>query len=1133
MRGYLRVLAAAVVLGSVAMIPRPAGAAPEEPNTAVWTASSYENVFKDDVPAANADRAISLVVARNEFEAAQVMIRKDQEFTVSGVDLPDLTGPAGTIPAANLSYHFLDYVHLNHNSVFGGNQPVDNVVHQAPGDFPDALSNDRTRTVPANTTQPIWIRSYIPKQTAPGTYEGAVTVHTDSGDYQVPISLQVENVTIPDAVDSSFTTALWTTNLGPMSWDVGKGDTIKLFYGWDRYSPQWWQLMGHFAQAMKDYRNNDLPLPVVSLLLDGGSSVDADGTYHFDWSRFDQVVDFFTQHGAVKRLEGFWMSGDAFGKSAWQTELIGRDDDGKPIREYAQSDSEQVAGWVDQFVPALKAHIEANGWAGKWWMHVGDEPSNDRHIASYKAMAGKIRAHWPDVRLGDAIFDQNSATQLDPVEDILIPNELAIGPNPDYYEQQRQAGKELWMYNCNIPIGTYLNRFIDQPVWDQRATMWYSFEHGITGYLHWAMNNWQYAIDDQDVKGDGYIVEPDKANNTIKPTIRYESLRDGLEDRELLQIVAQKDPGLAGGIAHSLVTDANRYSRDTAYMRRIRDILVSAAAGNADFDAQLAQATTGKVDLGAQSHVDAVKVRWKTGGTRTFAVQTSYDGTRWGTAATVEKATGPDAFVGVDAKARYVRVQVSDGPKDISVIRVAGAALDSPDLAGGKKYTKSVKPDHPDARNATSTDGILAGDASDNRSWGIDVAPGQTATVSATVDLGSTQSIGRIDIHRYQDYETRYSPDSVQVATSVDGKTFIDKGRSERPNGPDGLWYDFTFPSTDARYIQVTFTKTGADQADALFIDEIEAYAPPAGQGVNFAQGLKYVKSAEPDDPTYPDSRGAESTDGVIAGPSSDGHGYAYYLDSGQTRTISITIDLQGPKTISSAQLAKYDDGVHSYAPDKVAVYTRNDGEDFVERGSATWATGSWFSVDFAPVSASYVRFDITKTQGHFADYLFLDELAVYGDPATSTTNVALHRPYTKSDGGDPSYTDTDGTDSTDGYIAGHYSDHKSYAYLLDDGETRTVDITVDLGQSRDLQLVRFWRYNDGQHGYAPDQIVVSTSADGTNFTPQQTVTEPDDRWFIAPLKDVTARYVRISATKTYGYFAEYIFVDEIQVFGR
>ncbi|HVX44371.1 MAG TPA: discoidin domain-containing protein, partial [Mycobacteriales bacterium] len=659
------------------------------------------------------------------------------------------------------------------------------------------------------------------------------------------------------------------------------------------------------------------------------------------------------------------------------------------------------------------------------------------------------------------------------------------------------------------------------------------FEHGLSGYLHWAMDNWQYAIDDQDVKGDGYIIEPDKEHNTFKPTIRYESLRDGLEDRELLQIVAQKDPGLADGIAHSLVTGATRYSRDTAFMRRIRDLLVTAAAGKADFDAQLARASTSRIDLGQQSQVDAVKVTWKSAGTRTFAVQTSYDGVRWGTAATVDRATGPDAFVGVDAKARYIRVQVSAGPKGVSTVRVAGVALDAPNLAGGKKYTKSVRPDHPDARNATSTDGILAGDSSDGRSWGVDVAPGTTATVSATVDLGSTQPVGRIDIHRYQDYETRYSPDSVHIATSVDGKTFVDKGQLEQADGPDGLWYDFTFPATDARYIKVTYTKTGADQADALFIDEVEAYAPPAAQGVNFAQGLSYQKSAAPDDPTYPDSGDAESTDGVIAGPSSDGHGYAYYLDSGQTRTISITIDLQGPKTISSAQLAKYDDAVHSYAPDRVAIYTRKDGEDFVERGSTTWGTGQWFTVDFAPVSASYVRFDITKTQGHFADYLFLDELAVYGDPATSTTNVALHRPYTKSDGGDPNYPDTGGADSTDGVIAGAYPDHLSYAYLLSDGETRTVDITVDLGRPRDLELVRFWRYNDGQHNYAPDKIVVSTSTDGQEFIPQSTVTEPDERWFIAPLKDVPARYVRISATKTYAYFGEYIFVDEIQAFGR
>ena len=58
------------------------------------------------------------------------------------------------------------------------------------------------------------------------------------------------------------------------------------------------------------------------------------------------------------------------------------------------------------------------------------------------------------------------------------------------------------------------------------------------------------------------------------------------------------------------------------------------------------------------------------------------------------------------------------------------------------------------------------------------------------------------------------------------------KASAGKANGPDRLWYDLTFPATRARYVKVTFTKNGGNFADWLFLDEVEAYAPPAGQQV-------------------------------------------------------------------------------------------------------------------------------------------------------------------------------------------------------------------------------------------------------------------------------------------------------------
>jgi hypothetical protein len=63
------------------------------------------------------------------------------------------------------------------------------------------------------------------------------------------------------------------------------------------------------------------------------------------------------------------------------------------------------------------------------------------------------------------------------------------------------------------------------------------------------------------------------------------------------------------------------------------------------------------------------------------------------------------------------------------------------------------------------------------------------------------------------------------------------------------------------------------------------------------------------------------------------------------------------------------------------------------------------------------------------------------------------------------------------------------------------------------------------------DSVSVFTSTDGGTYTKQATSTTPDDRWFTLALS-TSVRYVRLEATKTYGYFADYIFVDEIQIYG-
>ncbi|WP_163506012.1 glycoside hydrolase domain-containing protein [Fodinicola acaciae] len=837
-------------------------------NVNVWTESSYTSVFKDSGRSGDAGRTITLDAAKNDYESGQVVLRMDQPFTVSAVTFSALSSGANTITADNLSYNFVGYEYLNHPSTFSG-QEVFPLVRKAPGDFPDRLLNQRQITVPANTTQSVWIRVYVPPTAAVGLYSGAVTVTTDQGAFSVPITANVRDVTIPPSKDSDFSNTLWQLFTGNISYDDGAGDTIPLTYKYAKYSDKWWQLIDNVATTMREYRSNVLAVPVVRLLADGGSSVDASGNYTFNWSRFDQVIQRFLAKGGVKRLEGQWMSGRHGDSAPWYTEALGRDSSGATVRTFPTTDSPEATAFIKQYVAALQAHLQAMGWTSMWQMHISDEPKTADDEREWRSVNGEIRAIWPDVRIGDATFDEPVGSDIAPLESFMIPEELNYSTNPQVYRDQHDNhGKEMWLYNCVIPVGGYLNRFIDQPVWDQRLTMWYAYSQGMTGYLHWAMNNWQLDINTQTAKGDGFIVRPDVDNNTIEVSPRYESLRSGIQDWEVLNILGKKNPQLARKIAASLAPQAfAHYTRDTAYMQRVRALVLDAAAGKPLIANDLARgatasastestgaeagkavdgdSTTGwspssgsgvqwlRLDFGRQIQLDGVRLHWGSVYGTNYKVQLSFDGNQWADAVANTSGSGGDDYLGVNAKARFLRLQVNAGsagatPYQLDDLQVAGFALRQQNLAGGRPYTVSANRSlaYPDYGN-DATDGFLAGPFDDKRSFGYSLPnAGDSVSATVTVDLGYSQPVGSVRTHAYEEYPD-YRPDQVVVSTSNDNVAFTQQGTLAAVNGESTLWYDISFPTTTARWVRLTFAKThpaGNTTATGMFLDEIEAY---------------------------------------------------------------------------------------------------------------------------------------------------------------------------------------------------------------------------------------------------------------------------------------------------------------------
>lgn len=586
-RTFLQATGAATATAVVGA-PRMSGAASRKLD--LWVEDPLRIVYRTTTLPQQPMTAIELVSARNEYESTQIVVRAPERLRINGIAFTSLRSSNGTsIPRRNLRYRFVQYEETStvaENAFFPDREGM---ALYPRADLPDPLSNDTSVTVAANTTQPIFITGYVPSHTAPGMYAGTATVDTSLGSFAVPIRVRVANVTIPKTSDAAFDHYHWTMTNG-VTWDglmwngdqhegIQNYDVGKYYYGVETYSDDWFALMDTFATVLAEYRTNMVWLRTDLLLQATGTQLSdftAGIPANIDWSIFDRYVETFMRHGI--RLFGNqhlihtlnFMPAEEKPNESWNDQL--------PDRLPATD------AYLTNYLTALGKHLAEERWTTgiTWYQHIRDEPIDADATNWWTYVARKI--HQINAEAGtefqtmDADPDGillNDKTR--PHVDAYVPLTPAYEELKDGYQAEQAAGKDLWVYTCEVNTPPWLNRFWTQPTATGRLLFWDLQREGIQGHLHWAWNMWYVGP----WKGDSYIVYPDKKHMTVKSSLRYEAHRDGLEDNELLRLLAQRDPELAAQIVDSVISpdDPRRYTVDPAYIKMLHDYLVLAAAG--------------------------------------------------------------------------------------------------------------------------------------------------------------------------------------------------------------------------------------------------------------------------------------------------------------------------------------------------------------------------------------------------------------------------------------------------------------------------------------------------------------------------------------------------------------------------
>ncbi|MDR1666437.1 MAG: DUF4091 domain-containing protein [Bacteroidales bacterium] len=524
------------------------------------------------------DEMDTVRVARGETATIQLAVKGISDVDHMQAEVTEIT--CGKFHLSGAVCGWVGYVRTGRSY----SPPSVNIIKSASGYFPDPILTDSAFCIEQGEVQPLWITVPVNENSHPGLYRGNVAIsgyigkkkHTWTKEFYI----RVYPVTLGK---SPLLVSNWSAHFNPVILGyLNRGEEVAA------YSDLYWKLIETHAEMMASHKQNVYRIfPLWQTWF-----TYADGKYSFDFSRLDREIEIFMQKGGLERIEGghlAWRSG------AWDdpffVEVPLPDDENtrklkkspNPVKSTGEIRSVllpvtdlRAQNFLKQFLPALKEHLQNKGWLDRYIQHIADEPTA-KNAPSYGEISRYIREYLPGVKILDAVL---TSKELSENIDIWIPELDILHKDNAFYQDLKRNGKEVWFYTCVGPRGNYANRFIELPLIQTRLLHWINYKYQITGYLHWGLNFWekdQLYIDASRDRGrlpagDNCIVYP--GYGKLYTSIRFEAMRDGIDDYQLLTMLEAKNPNAAKTLAGSVILNFNEYDNSVTFFRKVRKRLL-------------------------------------------------------------------------------------------------------------------------------------------------------------------------------------------------------------------------------------------------------------------------------------------------------------------------------------------------------------------------------------------------------------------------------------------------------------------------------------------------------------------------------------------------------------------------------
>ncbi|MEI8343176.1 MAG: glycoside hydrolase domain-containing protein, partial [Verrucomicrobiota bacterium] len=475
----------------------------------------------------------ALRAARNEFESVQVQVvpfagdLKDVRWTLSPLTNKDGGKIGGKV-------FVVAYVLCEETVYTPGNKA---------GWHPDGLADfaDHIAHVPMGEILNLWVRVYAPADAAPGDYSGTLTVTAANAAPQVlNITTRVNTFALPVEPNEQTINSL-----------IANFDGMGKFYPADK--------IPKILERTEDMLLDDYRMNVGNIICSPATE-----PFHWDATRLRALKAKGLQRFPIVSMD--WYPGTP----------------------------EQMANAAIADIQKIMPEVEKAGLRDQAIVYGFDEWPPEKFGKALDIIR-RLKAVYPDLKVLTCALSywglKGAETEEARIVDIWAPLISLFDENPGLIQRLQARGTKVGWYICQFPGPPYPGIMVEQPPADMRLLLGaMAHKYKSDGFLYWAFNQWVLNSEPisslprcefnpntyngpERYNGGGHLLLP--GPNGPIPTVRLESMRDGLDDNDYYVILERllKQKGLppdAANVPKSVVENLTRFTVDPSVIEAER-----------------------------------------------------------------------------------------------------------------------------------------------------------------------------------------------------------------------------------------------------------------------------------------------------------------------------------------------------------------------------------------------------------------------------------------------------------------------------------------------------------------------------------------------------------------------------------